>query len=392
MERLAADGQLVAFRHDGFWACMDTYKDQADLNATWSSGRGPLADLGRAVNWAVGTDVEMSVMTPAITVPLDDSRQTIDTERVPTCVLCGSDRSRRLFQLPPFGYEACRECGLVRLSPRVSSHDLASFYDGLYREPYEHAQETMTQQLANPTFAYRAARLTAFAAGPRLFEIGCGDGNFLAVMRARGWDVAGSEVHGSAVRAAHDRHGLETHVIGFGDFRLPGGGYDAVGAYHVLEHLYEPRAVLLGIRDALNPGGVLHVQMPNIGSIDGRLGRQSWWGLRSPQHVTFYEPRHLRRLLAEEGFRIVSIETYDPWHSPGTMELTLRSMARRAYRRAVGAIRREDSSPATDALQVVTTSRRPHELPGLRTVARFLAQAEAQVGLGNVTDVIAVRR
>ena len=41
MERLAADGQLMAYRHEGFWACMDTYKDQADLNAAWVSGRAP---------------------------------------------------------------------------------------------------------------------------------------------------------------------------------------------------------------------------------------------------------------------------------------------------------------------------------------------------------------
>ena len=41
MERLAADGQLMAYRHEGFWACMDTYKDQADLNAAWASGQAP---------------------------------------------------------------------------------------------------------------------------------------------------------------------------------------------------------------------------------------------------------------------------------------------------------------------------------------------------------------
>jgi glucose-1-phosphate cytidylyltransferase len=38
MERLASDGQLMAFRHDGFWACMDTYKDNLFLNQSWSAG------------------------------------------------------------------------------------------------------------------------------------------------------------------------------------------------------------------------------------------------------------------------------------------------------------------------------------------------------------------
>jgi len=41
LERLAADGQLRAFRHEGFWDCMDTYKDAVLLNDLWESGDPP---------------------------------------------------------------------------------------------------------------------------------------------------------------------------------------------------------------------------------------------------------------------------------------------------------------------------------------------------------------
>ena len=41
LERLAADGQLHAFRHEGFWDCMDTYKDAVVLNDLWVSGEAP---------------------------------------------------------------------------------------------------------------------------------------------------------------------------------------------------------------------------------------------------------------------------------------------------------------------------------------------------------------
>jgi glucose-1-phosphate cytidylyltransferase len=41
LERLAADGQLRAYRHGGFWDCMDTYKDAVYLNDLWSSGEPP---------------------------------------------------------------------------------------------------------------------------------------------------------------------------------------------------------------------------------------------------------------------------------------------------------------------------------------------------------------
>ncbi len=41
LERLAAAGELRAFRHDGFWACMDTYKDAVELGDMWAQGRAP---------------------------------------------------------------------------------------------------------------------------------------------------------------------------------------------------------------------------------------------------------------------------------------------------------------------------------------------------------------
>jgi glucose-1-phosphate cytidylyltransferase len=41
LEQLARAGELRAFRHDGFWACMDTYKDAIELGDLWSQGRAP---------------------------------------------------------------------------------------------------------------------------------------------------------------------------------------------------------------------------------------------------------------------------------------------------------------------------------------------------------------
>jgi glucose-1-phosphate cytidylyltransferase len=38
LERLAADGQLMAFHHDGFWQCMDTLRDVRLLEGLWQSG------------------------------------------------------------------------------------------------------------------------------------------------------------------------------------------------------------------------------------------------------------------------------------------------------------------------------------------------------------------
>ena len=41
MERLAGDGQLMAYKHDSFWQCMDTLRDKHTLQKLWDSGNPP---------------------------------------------------------------------------------------------------------------------------------------------------------------------------------------------------------------------------------------------------------------------------------------------------------------------------------------------------------------
>jgi glucose-1-phosphate cytidylyltransferase len=55
LQRLAADGQLRAYRHEGFWRCMDTYKDAVALNDLWASGAAP---------WVAGAGVRPPAQNP----------------------------------------------------------------------------------------------------------------------------------------------------------------------------------------------------------------------------------------------------------------------------------------------------------------------------------------
>lgn len=41
LERLAADRQLNAYRHSGFWQCMDTVRERELLERLWASGKAP---------------------------------------------------------------------------------------------------------------------------------------------------------------------------------------------------------------------------------------------------------------------------------------------------------------------------------------------------------------
>ena len=41
LRNLARDGELMAFRHEGFWKCMDTQREKQQLEAMWQSGKAP---------------------------------------------------------------------------------------------------------------------------------------------------------------------------------------------------------------------------------------------------------------------------------------------------------------------------------------------------------------
>ena len=41
LERLAQEGNLKAYRHDGYWQCMDTKREKDRLDELWSNGKAP---------------------------------------------------------------------------------------------------------------------------------------------------------------------------------------------------------------------------------------------------------------------------------------------------------------------------------------------------------------
>ena len=56
MERLAREGQLMAYRHDGFFFAMDTFREYQYLNELWNSEKTP---------WKVWSDAADSGKTKA---------------------------------------------------------------------------------------------------------------------------------------------------------------------------------------------------------------------------------------------------------------------------------------------------------------------------------------
>jgi hypothetical protein len=116
-------------------------------------------------------------------------------------------------------------------------------------------------------------------------------------MREAGLDARGVERSPSARERARAR-GVELASEPPGDEARE----DAVVLWHVLEHLPHPAASLESARLALAPSGRLIVAVPNLASLQARIGGDRWFGQDVPRHLTHLTPRGLTALLEGAGF------------------------------------------------------------------------------------------
>ena len=228
-------------------------------------------------------------------------------EEAQSCGVCEADTWEPASEVCGRRIGRCAKCGTHRLVDRGAEGQLHLLYGHYYTSADPDAAKLKTQ-LRNPTFAHRRRRLEA-AVGSRqrrFFEIGCGDGNYLASCRRAGWDVAGSEFSEETVALIRRRHDISATMANVPIEAPPGARYPVVGAFHVLEHLYHPVEWLHAVGRMLEPAGLLHLQVPNHGSLIRLLTGSAWSAHAFPQHVYFYTPATLEVLLERTGFHTSS--------------------------------------------------------------------------------------
>jgi SAM-dependent methyltransferase len=72
-----------------------------------------------------------------------------------------------------------------------------------------------------------------------------------------------------------------------------------------LEHEVNPRAALESARGLMRPNARLIVKVPNFGSFNRVVRGARWCGFRHPDHVNYFVPELLGRLLRDSGFRVL---------------------------------------------------------------------------------------
>ncbi len=149
---------------------------------------------------------------------------------------------------------------------------------------------------------HRLALIGRHAPPPaRLIDAGAGRGRFVLAAAAAGYDASGVEPSARGALAAAEI-GADVRRASIEDAGIPSDSVDVVSLWHVLEHLDDPRSALLRIGDWLAPGGLLLVGVPNLASLQARLGVEYWYHLDVPRHRVHFTPAGLLRLLERSRF------------------------------------------------------------------------------------------
>jgi glycosyltransferase involved in cell wall biosynthesis/ubiquinone/menaquinone biosynthesis C-methylase UbiE len=141
-----------------------------------------------------------------------------------------------------------------------------------------------------------------------LLEVGCGEGDFLELAEAAGWNVTGIEYSQAACEQARRR--LKSGEVICGE--LQGAGLDAEQfdlcvISDVLEHVRSPLNFLREIHRVLKPGGTLFVATPSTDSWSARLLKQKWMEFKA-EHLTYFDRQTLQTVLFKSGFREVIVQ------------------------------------------------------------------------------------
>jgi len=244
-----------------------------------------------------------------------------EATEVPLCPVCGVSSTgievgtRGRFDMNVRNI-ACDHCALVYQSPRPTREAMAEYYAAGYREHYEKVGYKTTAgadvKFGDDTFdatkekwhevqAKNARILGETKPGDRVLEIGCRHGRTLSLMKAE-VEIEAHGIEPGRDEAEKARNSGISCFVGPIEEYDPGElRFDQIQSFHVLEHLHDPLAALVRMRDWLKPGGRMVIEVPNVYQPYGFLQENFFQNA----HLTNFSESTLRVLLVRAGYTVL---------------------------------------------------------------------------------------
>ncbi|HTZ40586.1 MAG TPA: class I SAM-dependent methyltransferase [Syntrophales bacterium] len=220
----------------------------------------------------------------------------------------------------PCSIVKCTSCGLMYTHPRPTEDDLHRLYASYYKgngiqrlsgglAPFIRRQPGLLSLWHALCGQYSSTVLRKLSGN--VLDIGCGTGDLLDQVQAKGCRAYGVEPNSSAAEMCR-RKGLEVQAGSFEHLEFPPAFFDAVILWHSLEHLSSPRHALKKIKKILKPAGRVFIWCPNADSSPAVLFRHFWSGWHLPFHFYHFTPSTITSLAEVTGFRVARLRAVTP--------------------------------------------------------------------------------
>jgi SAM-dependent methyltransferase len=138
-----------------------------------------------------------------------------------------------------------------------------------------------------------------------IIDIGCGAGEFPLYLQSKGWTVQSIEPNADA-RTHCKSIGLQTDDMNALS-SIPSQSFDAVGLWHVLEHVYDIHGTMETVRRLLKTDGAAFIALPHYNCPEARRYGPAWGGFELPRHPSHFTPTTLKRLASAHGLEVTEM-------------------------------------------------------------------------------------
>jgi len=242
-------------------------------------------------------------------------------EKIRKCNLCNSKDfeiyAKRKGQLTnkSFSVVKCKSCGLIFVNPRLSEQENINLYDENYfkgegfdstvdylsiLEDFEWMKRIESQAIINKIKVFNKAK------DLKILDIGCGTGSFIKEAEKHGYEnVTGIEF--SKYAAQHAQAYCKAEIIAddflHNDFKKE--RFDIVNTTEVIEHLRDPLAFFLKVKQILNKDGLCIISTGNVESAYSKLFSKRWPYLNPEGHLYYFSPATFTQYLRKVGLSYV---------------------------------------------------------------------------------------
>lgn len=197
----------------------------------------------------------------------------------------------------------CRSCFLVWLKNPPQPYEM----DLHYSSDYDRA---IASNGEDPRHWWdRRETLLKYKSAGSVLDLGCSAGGFLRSLKGASWELHGIEMSEVAAARARSSTGADIFVGDILEAPFRPSSFDAITCFHVFEHLYYPREVLMRVSRWLKPGGIFFTMMPNIDSAGAKIFKSYWYALELPRHLYHFSPVSFSNIARSVGLREVSLTT-----------------------------------------------------------------------------------